>query len=425
MPEMRPRPSRREVLGGAGLLAVAGAALAVGGCSSESRPSTTSGPAGSDLVPFHGPHQAGILTPPPERLVFASFDLLSSDRSAVQELLRRWTEAAALLTSGKPIGPVAPADANEPPADTGEALELGASQLTVTVGLGRSVFVDARGKDRLGLVHQLPAPLVDLPAFGGGENLDPARSGGDLALQCCADDATVAFHAFHNLTRAQCATSRPFAGHSWGSGAPRSTGAQSTPRNLQGFKDGTNNLDTGDATLMRDHVWVGPSDGPRWMEGGTYMVTRRIRMRLEHWDRSALSDQEETIGRSKLTGAPLGGVNEHDTPALTARAPSGEAVIAANAHIRLAAPSENAGLRLLRRGYSFSDGIDPVTGELDAGLFFIAIQRDPRRQFIPLQQKLAGRDALNEYIEHEASAAFAILPGVTQPGHYLGQALFT
>ena len=196
-----------------------------------------------------------------------------------------------------------------------------------------------------------------------------------------------------------------------------------TPRNLQGFKDGTNNLDSSDANLMRDHVWVGDADAPQWMAGGTYVVTRRIRMRLEHWDRSALSDQEETIGRSKESGAPLGGVHEHDTPGLDAR-DRGELVIAKDAHIRLSAPAANDGIRILRRGYSFSDGIDPTTGELDAGLFFVAFQRDPRRQFIPLQHKLAAHDALNEYIEHEASAAFAVLPGVTEPGTYLGAPLF-
>jgi deferrochelatase/peroxidase EfeB len=422
---VKARPSRREVLGGAGVLAVAGAAFAVGGCSSDSSPANTAPSAAtvSDVVAFHGAHQSGILTPPQQRLVFASFDLLSEDRAALQTILRRWTTASALLTAGRPIGAVEPADENEAPPDTGEALELGASKLTITVGLGRSVFVDAHGKDRLGLAHQLPAPLVVIPAFGGGENLDPARSGGDVMLQCCADDATVAFHAFHNLTRVV----HDLASIRWtqlGFGPAASTGRQMTPRNLQGFKDGTNNLDTADESLMRDHVWVGGSDSPPWMVGGTYAVTRRIRMLLEVWDRSARADQEGTIGRTKLSGAPLGAVHEHDAPSLTAEGADGKPVIASDAHIRLAAPAENGGLRILRRGYSFSDGIDPATGELDAGLFFVAFQRDPRRQFIPLQQKLAVHDALNEYIRHVASAAFAVLPGVTRPDDYLGAPLF-
>ncbi len=420
---MSARPSRREVLTGAGALAVAGAALAVGGCSAGSSPTTGASGTAADVVAFHGDHQAGVLTPPQTRLVFATFDLLANDRAALQTLLRRWSSAAALLTAGKPIGPIEPSAAGEVPTDTGEAFELPASRLTITIGLGRSVFVDAHGRDRLGLASKLPAPLVEIPAFGGGESLDPARSGGDVSLQCCADDATVAFHAVHNLTR----IARDVASIRWtqlGFGPAASTGRQSSPRNLQGFKDGTNNLDTSDATLMRDHVWVGATDAPAWMTGGTYMVTRRIRMRLEHWDRSALSDQEATIGRSKLTGAPLGRLNEHDTPELAATDAKGRLVIPADAHIRLAAPAENGDARILRRGYSFSDGVDPVTGELDAGLFFVAFQRDPRRQFIPLQKRLAENDALNDYIEHVGSAAFAVLPGVATDAH-LGQSLFT
>jgi len=37
-------------------------------------------------------------------------------------------------------------------------------------------------------------------------------------------------------------------------------------------------------------------------------------------------------------------------------------VIPADAHIRLAAHENNGGLRILRRGYSFTDGID-ATGK--------------------------------------------------------------
>jgi deferrochelatase/peroxidase EfeB len=169
---------------------------------------------------------------------------------------------------------------------------------------------------------------------------------------------------------------------------------------------------------MRQHVWVDAADGPAWMTDGTYMVTRRIRMRLEHWDRSSLDDQERTIGRTKLTGAPLTGGDEHDAPALDAKGPDGALVIPQGAHIRVAAPAENDGLRILRRGYSFSDGIEPATGELDAGLFFIAFQRDPRRQFIPLQRRLGAHDALNEYIVHQTSALFAVVPGIAEHNTY-------
>ena len=77
---------------------------------------------------------------------------------------------------------------------------------------------------------------------------------------------------------------------------------------------------------------------------------------------------------------------------------------------------------MLRRGYSFTDGINPVTNQLDAGLFFIAFQRDPRTGFIAVQQNLAS-DALNEYIRHTGSAVFAVPPGV-RPTGYIGETLF-
>jgi deferrochelatase/peroxidase EfeB len=152
------------------------------------------------------------------------------------------------------------------------------------------------------------------------------------------------------------------------------------------------------------------------------MVTRRIRMLLEVWDRSTLADQEQTIGRIKGNGAPLGGTKEHDVVNLAVKQ-DGDPVVPADAHIRLAAPDENGGIRLLRRGYSFTDGIDPVTNQLDAGLFFIAYQRDPRKGFIPVQASLRT-DALNEYIRHNGTAMFACPPGV-DAGGYVGETLFT
>ncbi len=84
---------------------------------------------------------------------------------------------------------------------------------------------------------------------------------------------------------------------------------------------------------------------------------------------------------------------------------------------------EGKGLSILRRGYSFTDGIDKRTGQLDAGLFFLAYQADPREQFVPLQAALASGDALNEYIQHVGSALFAIPPGVADRHGFVGETL--
>jgi deferrochelatase/peroxidase EfeB len=98
-------------------------------------------------------------------------------------------------------------------------------------------------------------------------------------------------------------------------------------------------------------------------------------------------------------------------------------VIGVDAHIRLAAPSQNDDIRILRRGYSFADGIDPRTSELDAGLFFLAFQRDPHRHVAALQRRLDSEDSLNEYILHTTSALFAIPPG-TRQRDFVGSGLF-
>ncbi len=277
----------------------------------------------------------------------------------------------------------------------------------MTVGFGPSLF-----DGRFGLADRRPEALIDLPAFPGDE-LDPARSGGDLCVQACADDAQVAFHAVRNLTRLAfgSATLRYL---QTGFGRTASAGGgDPTPRNLLGFRDGTDNLVPDDPTAMDSFVWADDPDQP-WMRGGSYLVARRIRVHLEAWDRSTLEDQERTIGRVKDSGAPLGARHEHDPVDLAAVDSFGDPVIPESAHIRVAAPSTNHGAALLRRGYSFVDGVDPTTGELDAGLYFLCFQRRPADQFVRVQTRLAGQDALSAYVVHTGSAVFACPPGTVQ-----------
>jgi deferrochelatase/peroxidase EfeB len=194
---------------------------------------------------------------------------------------------------------------------------------------------------------------------------------------------------------------------------------QATPRNLMGLKDGTANIKAEDTDLMDRFVWVPEGEGPAWMAGGTYLVARRIRMLIEVCDRVSLAEQEGSIGRHKYSGAPIGKDDEFDPVDLDAKDEDGEPLIPADSHVRLARRGE----KILRRGYSFTDGFDAGRGQLDAGLFFISFQRDPHRQFVPLQQRLAASDRLNEYIRHTASALFAIPPGAGEGG-YVGERLF-
>jgi deferrochelatase/peroxidase EfeB len=416
-----PYLTRRGLLGAAG----AGALVTAGGAGYFARASTeneTTPTYVDDVVPFRGDYQAGIVTPVQDRLHFAAFDVITDDREDLVSLLRDWTAAADAMTGGREVGTYGAVAGPEqaPPEDTGEALGLPAARLTLTIGFGRSLFIDAQGRDRFGLADQLPAALEPLPHFAFDEMRDEI-SDGDIAVQACSDDPQVAVHAIRNLARIGFGrASVRYSQLGFGRTSSTST-AQATPRNLMGFKDGTRNIKAEDAEALRDWVWVRSGDGPAWMAGGSYLVTRKIMMRIETWDREPLLGQEEIIGRVKGTGAPLSGGDEFTQPDFAARKPDGALTIPDVAHVRLAHPDNHGGARLLRRGYNFVDGTTEL-GQLAAGLFFIAYQRDPHRQFVPIQQAL-DVDVLNEYIVHVSSGLFACPPGLTGNA-YWGETLF-
>lgn len=291
---MGKRLTRRTLLVSTGV-AGAGVALVGGGYALKTAQDVAATPARKSTgtaIPFYGAHQPGIVTPSQEHLHFASFDLLTNDRAAVRSLLMIWSNAAATMMTGHPLGedttpPLAP------PADTGEALGHGAENLTITIGFGPTLFIKD-GKDRYGIANQRPAALIDIPPMMG-DALQPQRSNGDLCVQACADNPQVAFHAVRNLAR----LARGLAVMRWsqlGFNRTASTSkGQETPRNLMGFKDGTNNLKSEDASLMDQHVWVGTNDQPAWMHGGSYVVTRRIRMHLESWDRNIFKGKKRCL----------------------------------------------------------------------------------------------------------------------------------
>lgn len=405
--------SRRRLLGWTG----AGAAVAgVGAVSGYTlgRSDLQVGQPGHDIVEFRGAHQAGIITPAQNELYFTALDLTSTGRASVQRLLTRWTEAAERMTRGLEAAEngALPRNRDAAPPDTGEALDLPPSSLTVTIGFGSTFF------DKLGIADLRPAALAELPGFQG-DRLDPARSGGDICIQACANDPQVAVHAVRNLVRIGFGTTAV----RWaqlGYGRTSSTSVQQpTARNLFGFKDGTNNLKAEEPDLLDEHVWVQGGDGPDWMTGGTYVVARRIRMHIETWDRTSLSEQELIVGRAKGTGAPLGGTGEFEPADYRSTDASGTPLIPLTSHIRLASAESLNGVKILRRGFNFVDGADD-RGHLDAGLFFICFVRNPQAQFVPMQRQLAANDRLMEYIQHTGSAVFACPPGL-RDGEYWGQ----
>jgi deferrochelatase/peroxidase EfeB len=405
--------SRRTLLGWTG----AGAAVAgVGAVSGYAARGSAAGPPADDVVAFRDTYQAGIATPAQNNLYFAALDLTTTSRARVQRMLAQWTQAAERMTTGRETAEngALPLNPDAPPADTGEALDLPPSSLTVTVGFGPSFF------DKLGIADRRPAALADLPAFTG-DQLDPARSGGDLCIQACANDPQVAVHAVRNLVRVGFGT----AAVRWaqlGYGRTSSTSTQQpTARNLFGFKDGTQNLKSEDPQALTEHVWVQPGDGPEWMTEGTYLVARRIRMHVETWDRTSLAEQEAIVGRSKGVGAPLGGTQEFEPANFGSVGADGAPVIPRDSHIRLASAESLNGIKILRRGFNFVDGADQ-TGHLNAGLFFVCFVRNPGTQFVPMQRALAKADRMMEYLEHTGSAVFACPPGLRE-GEYWGQRL--
>jgi deferrochelatase/peroxidase EfeB len=362
---------------------------------------------------FYGPaEQAGIRTAPQRYVFYLTFDLTSPLRTDLQVLLARWSGAIAQLMNGETIGQVEPDRASAVGFDTGEALNLGPASLTVTVGLGPKVFTAAYG-----LAQAKPALLRELKALPS-DALDPRFSGGDLSIQACADDPQVAYHAIRELAR--IAKDTGTAATRWtimGFGRASAGKGQATPRNLLGFKDGTRNIKE-DADFDQ-FVWL--KDGPGWQRYGSYQIVRNIQMHIENWDTDRVSDQNNVFGRHKISGAPLSGRDEFDPPDFNKVDVAGNLVIPAAAHIRLAAHENNGGIRILRRSYNYTAGINEV-GLLDAGLLFISYQNDPAH-FESLQSKLGAADALNEYISHIGSAIFFV-PPAPSAGSYIGQQLF-
>lgn len=413
-----PKLSRRALFGVAGAGAAAGVAAGVGGSAAVAAASNADSDGPAAAYEFFGEHQAGITTPVQDRLHFAAFDMVrGSTREDLIELLQAWSAAAARLTQGLDVTEAGAFDGPEllPPDDTGEAAGLPANGLTITIGFGPSLFTDASGDDRFGIADRRPADLEPLPLFAF-DILEDRYSDGDLCIQACANDPQVAVHAIRNLSRIAFGTAR-IRWSQLGFGRTSSTSAaQATPRNLFGYKDGTANIKSEGPAAVSEFVWVGEEG---WMSGGSYLVTRRILMTIESWDRVKLQEQNEIIGRDKGEGAPLSGGTEFTAPDFERMRTDGKPAIPMDSHVRLAHPA-HSGTRMLRRGYNFVDGSNDL-GQLEAGLFFMSYQRTPA-QFVAVQQALKA-DTLNEYIRHVGSALFAIPPGA-RPGGFVGEGLF-
>jgi deferrochelatase/peroxidase EfeB len=381
--------SRKHLLRLAG---AAGGGLALGAAGYTRLDGGSAASAESQIEPFHGAHQGGVVTPQPKYLQFASYDVTANGKAGLRDLMRSLTATAAALTAGR----------------SGDE-EFDPARLTITFGFGASAF-----DSRFGLAAHRPPALVDMPGFKG-DKLEPDLTGGDIGVQCCATSHEVVDRALHALTAAAhgAATLRWSQYGFVRDALPGESGG--TPRNILGFKDGTNNLKVDDTAKMRSNVWVNPGDGPGWMTNGTYMVTRNLKVLVANFLIEPIDVQEYAFGRKKATGAPFGQKTEF-APVIRDKEPPDSHIMVANPR-RAGSEAE----RILRRSYTFTDGYDAQISNPTGGLFFIAFNRDPRRQFIPIQQRLATRDRFTvEYPVPRGSAMYAVPPGI-RPGGYVGE----
>lgn len=409
--------SRRRLLGGVGAAGATGLVLGAGGgaagyAATRSDAPTALTAVGSTEAMFHGKHQPGITTPLQARGHLVAFDLVAgAGRKEAVALMRRWSAVARELMAGRPAG----GSADGPGHDTGIALDAGPSSLTVTFGFGRTFFA------RTGLTSRLPAALDPLPPFSS-DQLDAKRSDGDLWVQIGADDALVAFHALRAVQKESAGTVKVRWQMNGFNRTPGATARPMTARNLMGQIDGTGNPKPADEDFgRRIFVPASPGTPQEWLEGGSYAVVRRIRMLLDDWEKLPVDRQEQVIGRRKADGAPLSGGSETTAMDLDKAGPDGRLVIPDNAHARISSPEKNGGAAMLRRPFSYHDGISE-DGTPDAGLLFVCWQADPFQGFVPLQRKLDRGDALSPFIRHEASGLFAV-PGGAAEGEYVGQRL--
>ncbi|MFJ9905402.1 iron uptake transporter deferrochelatase/peroxidase subunit [Streptomyces sp. NPDC101152] len=399
--------SRRALLGTAGatglVLGAAGGAVGYAAAPSAATPLTS---IGANMAMFHGKHQPGITEGLQARGHLVAFDLVAgAGRKEAAALLRRWSATAERFMAGE----AATSD------DTDVARDAGPSSLTITFGFGHSFFA------RTGLEKQRPVSLDPLPDFSS-DQLDRARSDGDLWVQIGADDALVAFHALRAIQKDAGSAAKVRWQMNGFNRTPGATAHPMTARNLMGQIDGTRNPKPTDADFdKRIFVPASGSNDPAWMANGSYAVVRRIRMLLDDWEKLSLTAQENVIGRRKPDGAPLSGGSETTPMDLEKTDAKGEYVVPVNAHSRITRPDQNGGAAILRRPFSYHDGID-ADGVPDAGLLFVCWQADPLRGFVTIQRKLDRGDALSRYIRHESSGLFAV-PGGAAKGEYVGQAL--
>lgn len=397
------RFGRRAFLGG-----MTGAAASLGLAACTSKEDSDSADADSPeqglrlreaVVEFDGEHQAGVFTPTQAHASVLAFDVRPGKGiDDMRRLFRLWTADARRLSQGRaPLG------------DLEQELTAISANLTFTAGVGERFF------DIIGKQAERPAWLHPIPPFKR-DALDPRWGEADIVMQICCDDAVTLAHAVRHMVRSGV----DYVTLKWNqqgfSNAEGAMLADSTPRNLFGQLDGTVNPRTREE--YDEQVWI--QDGPAWLKGGTCMVLRRIAMNIDTWEILDRQAREESVGRTLDTGAPLSGGEEHTDPDFEATDEYGLPKIDPMSHMaRAHPPADKPHEKLLRRPYSYDLQPEPGSEELsNSGLLFICFQKDPDKQFTPIQRRLDEGDRLNQWITHIGSATFFIFPGTTEDDYW-------
>jgi deferrochelatase/peroxidase EfeB len=418
-----PVDRRRFLKGSLATLGAGGAGAAVALASTSAHASASSPDLSTESLrvdqrelmaryPFDDEHQAGILTPRQMQATMVSLDSIAQTPTELFLGLQQLSARIRQLTQGTSVGVD---EIDNPPPDSGI---LGAydapDSLTVTLAFGATLF-----DHRYGLASKRPRHLTPMPAFAL-DRLDPSRTGGDLLVQICAGQRDTVVHTVRELMRVTAGTFTPRWSLDGFQAAQRNANPHASTRNLFAFRDGTANPDVTDQALMRKLVWA-DADEPPFAAGGTYMIVRTIRQHVEFWDRVGMLEQEQMIGRYRVSGAPLGGAAEYENPDYPSD-PKG-ARIPLNAHIRLANPRtpQTADQRILRRPYNYNRGFDEA-GDQDQGLLFVAYNQDPKRQFATIQQRLEA-EPMTDYITPVGGGYFFAPRGATGPADWVGSGL--
>ncbi|KAB1642608.1 Dyp-type peroxidase [Gulosibacter chungangensis] len=424
-------PRRRDVLVGAAGLGIGATAMLAAGTAvqaaaspatfgTETVPQPDANAAGSDVTeptastgPLPAP-QRGVLAEPPAHAVFIAVDLAPEvDRARLEKLLRILTNDANRLMAGyAPVGDQEPQMAEVP------------ARLTITFGFGPKL-VDLVNPDAK------PDWLAPLPAFAI-DRLEEQWSGGDLLVYVASDDPLTLAHA----QRLMLKDLRAYTTIRWQQPGFRNARGSlkpgTTQRNLFGQIDGTVNPRPGDEDFDA-LVWIGSGgtsgtggSAPQWLAGGTSFVLRRIEMNLETWDEVDEPGRDAAVGRRLDSGAPLTGSHEFEEPDFEALTPQGFTVINPVSHIARAR-SEDPAERIHRLTYNYDHPVMGVGGigasVSNSGLLFGSLQANPLTQFVPIQQRLADADLLNEWTVPIGSAVFAIPPAASRGG-FVGENLY-